>query len=339
MGQFASGLFGLMSNLVQGWTALQGDGGVVMARQFSEKFGGQFGVQSGGQSSPGIIIGGAGPSFASGSRRSPGGFLAKKGAGRTRKEPSPVLPPDNTFFSDKDDSSYDDDTTPGAQFESSDDDDVKKYQRVPRKCSARKGTSVQDSDIFADIEPILSLTGPDDTQVHGNSPDRRSPRAYDKSPSQQPSPGADGMEWSPVAPDMSPSPLPSVDSERRSKFHHGRNANLASKSSHSAMPSAASERRSKFANSSRAANLDDFSDPDLSQGGKIPDVSLLSGHLVKNVYQRDRKRRLRTLRQTELELKTLICKELGLTPGQYQTSAPVRYNHFYRSFLVLAAAV
>lgn len=330
MGQFASGLFGLMSNLVQGWTALQGDASVDMARQFSEKFGGQLGVQSGCQSSPGIIIGGAGPSFALGSRRSPGGLRAKKVAGRTRKQPSPVLPPDNTFLSDKDDSSYDDDTPPGAHYGSSDDDDVNKYQRVPRKHSARKGTSVLDADIFADVEPILSLTGPGDTQVHGNSLDRRSPPAYDMSPSQQSSPAADGMELSPVAPFMSPSPLPSVDSERRSKFHHGRNANLASKSSHSAMPSASSERRSKFANSSGAANLDDFSDPiDLSQGSKIPDVSLLSGHPVKNVYQRDGKRRLRTLRQTELELKTLICKELGLTPGQYQTSAPVRYNHFY----------
>jgi hypothetical protein len=40
MGNFASGIVGLMSSLVQGWTCLQGNAGVEMANQFAGQFGG-----------------------------------------------------------------------------------------------------------------------------------------------------------------------------------------------------------------------------------------------------------------------------------------------------------
>jgi len=198
VGSFASGIFGLMSNLVQGLTAVQGNAGAEMANQFSAQFGGQLAMQPIG----GIFMGGASSSGARGG--SSGGARGATSSGvrgarltrsitrgrnvpRTNEVLSPILPSDNTILRDSDSSSSD----------SSGDDDAERFVRADRKGKGVVGGCAGGSSNLQ-----LSLTFSDSNEEHNNSPGARSPDDRHMSPPEARSPVVD-----PVSPPEARSPV------------------------------------------------------------------------------------------------------------------------------------
>ncbi|KAM0858418.1 hypothetical protein ACQ4PT_047846 [Festuca glaucescens] len=193
MGSFASVMVGLMGSLVQGWTAMHGDAGDLVANTFSN-------VAQG-------FLSGLSASSAPTKRVTRGGTSGTKGRYPTRSDAANtrnVLPEDNTFLGDD---TYTDSSFDG---ESSSDDDVGKYVVAPRKdkqvkfassvggddavlshtaaevmatlrsvptsrsvASPRKGKQVKVRRSLGVDDPVLSLTAPEvtatETQVAASS--------------------------------------------------------------------------------------------------------------------------------------------------------------------------
>ncbi|KAM0841121.1 hypothetical protein ACQ4PT_059224 [Festuca glaucescens] len=116
MGSFASGMVGLMGSLVQGWTAMHGDAGDLVAKTFGNVAHG-FLSELSASSAPAERVKRGGTSGTKGR------YPSRSDAANTRN----VLPEDNTFLGD------DTDTYSSFDGESSSDDDVGKYVVAPRK--------------------------------------------------------------------------------------------------------------------------------------------------------------------------------------------------------------
>ncbi|KAM0853375.1 hypothetical protein ACQ4PT_051131 [Festuca glaucescens] len=141
MGSFASGMVGLMGSLVQGWTAMHGDAGDLVANTFGN-------VAQG-------FLSGLSASSAPAERVKRGGTSGTKGRYPTRSDAANtrnVLPEDSTFLGD--------DTNTDISFdgESSSDDDVGRYVVAPRKDKQVKFASSVGGD-----DAVLSHTAADVT--------------------------------------------------------------------------------------------------------------------------------------------------------------------------------
>ncbi|KAM0906696.1 hypothetical protein ACQ4PT_016611 [Festuca glaucescens] len=148
MGSFASGMVGLMSSVVQGWTAMHGDAGDLVANTFGN-------VAQG-------FLSGLSASSAPAERVTRGGTSGTKGRYPTRSDAANtcnVLPEESTFLGDDTDrdSSYD--------GESGSDDDVVKYVVAPRKDKQVKFASSVGGD-----DAVLSHTAADVTVTLRSAP-------------------------------------------------------------------------------------------------------------------------------------------------------------------------
>ncbi|KAM0825095.1 hypothetical protein ACQ4PT_069768 [Festuca glaucescens] len=152
MGSFASGMVGLMGSLVQGWTAMHGDAGDLVANTFSN-------VAQG-------FLSGLSASSAPAERVTRGGTSGTKGRYPTRSDAANtrnVLPEDNTFLGD------DTDTDSSFDGESSSDDNVGKYVVAPRKDKQVKFASSVGGD-----DAVLSHTAAEVTATLRSVPASRS---------------------------------------------------------------------------------------------------------------------------------------------------------------------
>ncbi|KAM0841119.1 hypothetical protein ACQ4PT_059224 [Festuca glaucescens] len=161
MGSFASGMVGLMGSLVQGWTAMHGDAGDLVAKTFGNVAHG-FLSELSASSAPAERVKRGGTSGTKGR------YPSRSDAANTRN----VLPEDNTFLGD------DTDTYSSFDGESSSDDDVGKYVVAPRKDKQVKFASSVGGD-----DAVLSHTAAEVTATLRSVPASQSvasPRKGDK---------------------------------------------------------------------------------------------------------------------------------------------------------------
>jgi hypothetical protein len=69
-------------------------------------------------------------------------------------------------------------------------------------------------------------------------------------------------------------------------------------------------------------------DTEIHAAADVPEQSTV------RVYKRVGKKKLQTAGQTHNEIKGVVCKELGVTPGMMRAALPVRYHMVYQHFFL-----
>ncbi|KAM0910875.1 hypothetical protein ACQ4PT_013880 [Festuca glaucescens] len=310
MGIFASGIVGLMGSLVQGWTSLNCNIGVEMANKF-------------GDFAEGIITGGA-SSSAGGARVTRASTCQTKSALTHRRATgkSPILPPDNDILGD------------GTDSDDNSEEDVDKYLIVTRKNKGPRG---------------LKRVGGDDNIVPHSAPITTKVISSENFVGAPASGEFDGK----LVPGATlPSDINIPGGMRDSTANSDDNAVLIDRNDGlNVSASAASAELVEAVGVNKNINVTDYAaNPDASvamdvadgrkvadsavilqapvlQGNQMAVAAVVAEALVLCVYKSEkRKGKLHTLRQKYIEIRDIVCNELGITAERVAFGATDKLN-------------